>query len=51
MAEIEGIGESGQVEYARFNHHFRAHAPELPDFSAASVLVVGDVMLDRYWQG
>ncbi len=24
---------------------------KLPDFSAASVLVVGDVMLDRYWQG
>lgn len=23
----------------------------LPDFSLASVLVVGDVMLDRYWQG
>lgn len=28
------------------------HLPELiPDFSAASVLVVGDVMLDRYWFG
>lgn len=24
---------------------------KLPDFSAASVLIVGDVMLDRYWQG
>lgn len=24
---------------------------DLPDFSAARVLVVGDVMLDRYWQG
>jgi D-beta-D-heptose 7-phosphate kinase/D-beta-D-heptose 1-phosphate adenosyltransferase len=24
---------------------------KLPAFSAASVLVVGDVMLDRYWQG
>ena len=24
---------------------------ELPDFSAARVLVVGDVMLDRYWHG
>jgi D-beta-D-heptose 7-phosphate kinase/D-beta-D-heptose 1-phosphate adenosyltransferase len=24
---------------------------KLPDFSAASVLVVGDVMLDRYWHG
>lgn len=24
---------------------------KLPDFSATSVLVVGDVMLDRYWQG
>jgi D-beta-D-heptose 7-phosphate kinase/D-beta-D-heptose 1-phosphate adenosyltransferase len=24
---------------------------KLPDFSVASVLVVGDVMLDRYWQG
>jgi D-beta-D-heptose 7-phosphate kinase/D-beta-D-heptose 1-phosphate adenosyltransferase len=24
---------------------------KLPDFTAASVLVVGDVMLDRYWQG
>ncbi|MEX0449075.1 bifunctional D-glycero-beta-D-manno-heptose-7-phosphate kinase/D-glycero-beta-D-manno-heptose 1-phosphate adenylyltransferase HldE [Spiribacter sp. 221] len=24
---------------------------EVPDFSAARVLVVGDVMLDRYWQG
>lgn len=24
---------------------------KLPDFSSASVLVVGDVMLDRYWQG
>ena len=24
---------------------------KLPDFSRASVLVVGDVMLDRYWQG
>ena len=24
---------------------------KLPDFSAAAVLVVGDVMLDRYWQG
>jgi len=24
---------------------------KLPDFSAASVLVAGDVMLDRYWQG
>ncbi len=25
--------------------------PELPDFTRARVLVVGDVMLDRYWQG
>lgn len=25
--------------------------PALPDFSKASVLVVGDVMLDRYWFG
>lgn len=25
--------------------------PKLPDFSKATVLVVGDVMLDRYWQG
>lgn len=25
--------------------------PTLPDFSQASVLVVGDVMLDRYWFG
>jgi len=24
---------------------------KLPDFSATSILVVGDVMLDRYWQG
>jgi len=24
---------------------------KVPDFSAARVLVVGDVMLDRYWQG
>jgi D-beta-D-heptose 7-phosphate kinase/D-beta-D-heptose 1-phosphate adenosyltransferase len=24
---------------------------QLPDFAAANVLVVGDVMLDRYWQG
>jgi D-beta-D-heptose 7-phosphate kinase/D-beta-D-heptose 1-phosphate adenosyltransferase len=24
---------------------------ELPDFSAARVLVVGDIMLDRYWHG
>ena len=24
---------------------------EVPDFGAARVLVVGDVMLDRYWQG
>ena len=24
---------------------------ELPDFSQARVLVVGDVMLDRYWHG
>lgn len=24
---------------------------KLPEFAAASVLVVGDVMLDRYWQG
>lgn len=23
----------------------------LPDFSAARVLVVGDIMLDRYWSG
>lgn len=26
-------------------------APLIPDFSAARVLVVGDVMLDRYWSG
>jgi len=25
--------------------------PQLPDFSLASVLVVGDLMLDRYWSG
>ena len=25
--------------------------PPLPDFSQAHVLVVGDVMLDRYWTG
>jgi D-beta-D-heptose 7-phosphate kinase/D-beta-D-heptose 1-phosphate adenosyltransferase len=25
--------------------------PELPDFDAAHVLVVGDLMLDRYWHG
>lgn len=24
---------------------------KLPDFSTAAVLIVGDVMLDRYWQG
>ncbi|MGB5744571.1 MAG: bifunctional heptose 7-phosphate kinase/heptose 1-phosphate adenyltransferase, partial [Sedimenticolaceae bacterium] len=24
---------------------------QLPDFSAARLLVVGDVMLDRYWYG
>ncbi|MCG7944759.1 MAG: bifunctional heptose 7-phosphate kinase/heptose 1-phosphate adenyltransferase, partial [Candidatus Thiodiazotropha taylori] len=24
---------------------------QLPDFSKARVLVVGDLMLDRYWQG
>ena len=23
----------------------------LPDFKAARILVVGDVMLDRYWSG
>jgi D-beta-D-heptose 7-phosphate kinase/D-beta-D-heptose 1-phosphate adenosyltransferase len=23
----------------------------LPDFAAARVLVIGDVMLDRYWHG
>lgn len=28
-----------------------ARAPLLPDFSRARVLVVGDVMLDRYWFG
>lgn len=28
-------------------HYF----PSLPDFSSAKVLIVGDVMLDRYWQG
>lgn len=27
------------------------HAGRLPDFSRARVLVVGDVMLDRYWYG
>lgn len=27
------------------------HIPQLPDFSLASVLVVGDLMLDRYWSG
>jgi len=27
------------------------HLPQLPDFSLASVLVVGDLMLDRYWTG
>ena len=26
-------------------------APQLPDFSRARVLIVGDVMLDRYWFG
>lgn len=26
-------------------------APLIPDFTAARVLVVGDVMLDRYWSG
>jgi D-beta-D-heptose 7-phosphate kinase/D-beta-D-heptose 1-phosphate adenosyltransferase len=25
--------------------------PRVPDFSSARVLVVGDLMLDRYWQG
>ena len=25
--------------------------PELPDFDTAHVLVVGDLMLDRYWHG
>ncbi len=25
--------------------------PQIPDYSRASVLVVGDVMLDRYWYG
>lgn len=25
--------------------------PALPDFSSSRVLIVGDVMLDRYWQG
>src|SRR5690242_18188362 len=31
----------------------RNHPPflALPDFSQARVLVVGDVMLDRYWHG
>jgi len=24
---------------------------QLPDFSQARILVVGDLMLDRYWQG
>ena len=24
---------------------------QLPDFAAAHVLVIGDVMLDRYWYG
>jgi D-glycero-beta-D-manno-heptose-7-phosphate kinase len=28
-----------------------AFLPPLPDFSAGRVAVVGDVMLDRYWQG
>ncbi|OAI49469.1 bifunctional heptose 7-phosphate kinase/heptose 1-phosphate adenyltransferase [Gammaproteobacteria bacterium SCGC AG-212-F23] len=27
------------------------HIQQLPDFSKASILVVGDVMLDRYWFG
>jgi D-beta-D-heptose 7-phosphate kinase/D-beta-D-heptose 1-phosphate adenosyltransferase len=26
-------------------------SPSLPDFRPISVLVVGDVMLDRYWSG
>lgn len=25
--------------------------PVLPDYSKAGVLIVGDVMLDRYWYG
>ena len=25
--------------------------PNIPDFSTSQVLVVGDVMLDRYWKG
>lgn len=33
-------------------HHLQCHIlRNLPDFSTARVLVVGDVMLDRYWYG
>ena len=31
--------------------HRSALPKTLPDFSTASVLVIGDVMLDRYWFG
>lgn len=35
------------------NQHqdFQQSLPNVPDFSLASVLVVGDLMLDRYWLG
>ena len=28
-----------------------SHSPVLPPFANASLLVMGDVMLDRYWLG
>lgn len=40
MARSRGAGTAGP-----------AGRPDLPDFARARVLVVGDVMLDRYWFG
>ena len=57
MAAIVADGQAGSVSkpcYAIMPALFRQEIPmklDIPRFDKASILVVGDVMLDRYWHG
>ena len=39
------------VNAGQSSHKLNAHAKSLPDFSKSRVLVVGDLMVDRYYKG
>lgn len=51
MTILGRIDDKLMLKFGNFKNLDRIMHPSLPDFSKISILVVGDLMLDRYWFG